>query len=82
MKIETKYNLGDHIMGIYTQNDEVCLYDDFIGWISLEEDGITYGLKESYQDFKEKDLFLYEDNENIMNKIKEELEKMRNKPSF
>lgn len=82
MKIETKYNLGDHIMGIYTQNDEVCLYDDFIGWISLEEDGITYGLKESYQDFKEKDLFLYEDNENIMNKIKEELEKTRNKPSF
>ena len=82
MKIETKYNLGDHIMGIYTKNDEVCLYDDFIGWISLEEDGITYGLKESYEDFKEKDLFLYEDNENIMNKIKEELEKMRNKPSF
>ena len=82
MKIETKYNLGDHIIGIYTQNDEVCLYDDFIGWISLDEDGITYGLKESCQDFKEKDLFLYEDNEIRMNKIKEELEKMRNKPSF
>lgn len=82
MRIETKYNLEDHIIGIYTQNDEVCLYDDFIGWISLDEDGITYGLKESCNDFKEKDLFLYEDNESIMNKIKEELEKMRNKPSF
>lgn len=77
MKIETKYNLRDHVIGIYENNGEVCLYDDFISWISVEESGISYGLKESCCDFKEEDLFLYDDNERIVAKIKEKLEEIR-----
>lgn len=82
MKIETKYNIGDHVVGIYTKNDKVHLYDDFILWISLEEDKLFYGLKESGNDFLEEDLFLYEDNLGIMNKIKEKLEDIRNTTSL
>ena len=78
MKIETKYNIGDHVVVIYTKNDEVHLYDDFILWISLVEDKLFYGLKESANDFLEEDLFLYEDSLGIMNKIKEKLEDIRN----
>lgn len=82
MKIETKYNIGDHVIGIYTRNDEVCLYDDFISWICFEKDKLSYGLKESCNDFLEEDLFLYEDNLGIMNKIKKELENIRNTNSL
>lgn len=82
MKIETKYNIGDHVIGIYTNNDEVHLYDDFISWVCFEKDKLSYGLKESCDDFLEENLFLYEDNLGIINKIKEKLEDIRNTTSL
>lgn len=82
MKIETKYNIGDHVIGIYTKNDEVHLYDDFISWICFEKDKLSYGFKESCDDFLEENLFLYEDNLGIINKIKEKLEDIRNTTSL
>ena len=56
MEINTKYEIGQHVWHIYENKGEVCVFDDFIGWITIE-DGITYGLKESYADVKEEDYY-------------------------
>lgn len=77
MKIETKYNLGDHVIGLYTHNEEVRLYDDFIGWISIEERGVFYGFKESCTDFSQEDLVPYDDNVELAKLIKQRLETIR-----
>lgn len=77
MKIETKYNLGDHVIAVYENNKEVCLYDDFISWISIEDRGICYGLAESCTDYSSEEIFYYHDNEGIIKRIKEILENIR-----
>lgn len=78
MKIETKYDIGQHIWALYENNGEVCIYDDYIGWITYE-DSLIYGLKETCEEVKEEEIVLYEDTEKLVNKIKECMEKIREK---
>ena len=78
MKIETKYEIGEHIWFIYENKDEVCVYDDYIAWISYEDE-LLYGLKESCNDIKEEDVILYDDTEGLAKKIKEVMEEIRSK---
>ena len=35
MTIQTKYEIGQHVWVVYENNKEVCVYDDYIGWITL-----------------------------------------------
>ena len=78
MEINTKYEIGQHVWHIYENKGEVCVFDDFIGWITIE-DGITYGLKESYADVKEEDIYLYEDTDTLLKRIVTIMEDIRNK---
>ena len=78
MQINTKYEIGQHVWHIYENKGEVCVFDDFIGWITIE-DGITYGLKESYADVKEEDICLYEDTDTLLKRIVTIMEEIREK---
>lgn len=78
MKIETKYGIGQRIWIVYEHQGEVHIYDDFIasvGW----EDYLYYMTKEACEEVKEKEIVLYEDTEKLVNKIKECMEKIREK---
>lgn len=78
MKLETKYEQGQHVWVVYENKREVNVYDDYIGWITYEDE-LLYGLKESCEDLKEADVILYEETEKLANKIKEIMEEIREK---
>lgn len=78
MEINTKYEIGQHVWHIYENKGEVCVFDDFIGWITIEDD-MYYTLKESTVDVKEEDIILYEDTDTLLKKIIEIMEDIRNK---
>ncbi len=78
MKINTKYEIGQHVWHIYENKGEVCVFDDFIGWITIEDD-MHYILKESTIDVKEEDVILYEDTDTLLKRIIEVMKNIRNK---
>ena len=78
MQINTKYEIGQHVWHIYENKGEVCVFDDFIGWITIEDD-MYYTLKESTVDVKEEDIILYEDTNTLLKKIIEIMKDIRNK---
>lgn len=78
MQINTKYEVGQHVWHIYENKGEVCVFDDFIGWITIEDD-MYYTLKESTVDVKEEDIILYEDTDTLSKKIIEIMEDIRKK---
>ena len=78
MKINTKYEIGQHVWHIYENKGEVCVFDDFIGWITIEDD-MYYTLKESTIDVKEEDVILYEDTDTLLKRIIEVMKNIRNK---
>ena len=78
MEINTKYEIGQHVWHIYENKGEVCVFDDFIGWITIEDE-MYYTLKESTVDVKEEDIILYEDTDTLLKKIIEIMKEIRNK---
>lgn len=78
MKINTKYEIGQHVWHIYENKGEVCVFDDFIGWITIEDD-MYYTLKESTIDVKEEDIIIYEDTDTLLKRIIEVMKDIRNK---
>ena len=78
MEINTKYEIGQHVWHIYENKGEVCVFDDFIGWITIEDD-MYYTLKESTVDVKEEDIILYEDTDTLLKRIIEVMKNIRNK---
>jgi len=78
MQINTKYEVGQHVWHIYENKGEVCVFDDFIGWITIEDE-MYYTLKESTVDVKEEDIILYENKFDLLKKIIEIMEDIRNK---
>lgn len=79
MDIKTKYNIGDRIWVIYQKRGEICVYDDFISWITYDEEGINYGLKECGDDIRENRVILYEETDKLVEKIKELMQEIREK---
>ena len=83
MKIETKYNIGDHIWVIYEAriNNEYCrnmptgeisIYDAYIDSISKYKDGLMYFCNDgNYTELHEEDIILYEETDKLVAKIKE-----------
>ena len=78
MKLETKYDIGQHIWVVYEDKGVVSVYDDYIGWISYE-DSLIYGLKESCNDLNEEEIILYEDTEKLIEKIQKLMKEIREK---
>lgn len=78
MQINTKYEIGQHVWHIYENKGEVCVFDDFIGWITIEDD-MYYTLKESSVDVKEEDIIIYEDTDTLLKRIVTIMEDIRNK---
>jgi len=79
MKIESKYNIGDRIWEIYENRGEVCVYDDIIAEIVVDEDGIAYIVERACIDVKEDEIVLYADKESLVNKIIETMNEIHRK---
>lgn len=79
MNIKTKYEIGQHIWVVYTQKDVVVVFDDYIGWITVDDDGLKYGLKESCDDIKEEDVILYNEPIRLSEKVKQLMQEIREK---
>ena len=78
MKIETKYEIGQHVWVVYENNKEVCVYDDYISYISIE-DGLVYGMKEGYSEASEEEIILYDEADKLVDKIKKIMQEIREK---
>lgn len=70
MKIETKYEIGDHIWVVYTHDKEACVYDTHIACISYDKDGLQYITDECIE-LSEEEITLYDDEETLIKRIKE-----------
>jgi len=78
MKIQTKYEIGEHIWIVYEHNGEVHIYDDFIVNIVVDENKkIKFCSKLSYEEFEEADIILYKNKEKLLAKIEEIMEQIR-----
>lgn len=89
MQIETKYNLGDHIIVVYNANSEVHLYDDYIKEILVKQVqectplGNTMVAKVLYygdvcpDEIEEENIVLYGDDKAILEAIKNNLKDFR-----
>lgn len=75
MKIETKYDIGQRFWVIYKEHDHVAIYDTEIQYIDFCKDGIRYVDKE-YNDHEESEIVLYEDTEQMAERIKEILDEI------
>ena len=79
MVIQTKYEVGQRVWIIYEDRGEVCIYDDYIDEIFVNDEGINYMLREACIDGKEEDIILYEDTDKLVEKIKQIMEDIRKK---
>ena len=79
MDIKTKYEIGQHIWVVYEHQKEVHVYDDCISSIVIDDDGMIYGTKETYEEYKEEEIILYEETEKLVEKIKKITEEIREK---
>lgn len=86
MKIETKYNIGDHIWVIYEpiiNNEyyhnksagEISIYDAYIDSISKYKDDLMYFCNDgNYTELHEEDIILYDETDKLVAKIKKMME--------
>ena len=79
MTIKTKYEIGQHIWIVYEHRNEVHVYDDYISNIVIDDDGIMYSSKETYEEYKEEEIILYEETEKLIEKIKKLMQEIREK---
>lgn len=81
MTIQAKYEIGQKVWIVYENKGEVCVYDDYIDEICINENGMYYMLKEACTDVVERNVILYEDTDKLVEKIKQIMEEIRNKES-
>ena len=81
MIIQTKYEIGQRVWIIYENRGEVCVYDDLIEEIGVDDNRIYYILENACIDISEKDIVLYDDTDELVEKIKETMQEIRTKES-
>ena len=81
MTIQTKYEIGQRVWIAYENKGEVCVYDDHIDEICVNEHGLYYMLKEASIDETEANIVLYENTDKLVEKIKQTMEEIREKES-
>ena len=79
MEIKTKYEVGQRIWVVYEDRGEVCVYDDYIDEICVNDNGMYYMLREACIDRAEQDIVLYEDTDKLIEKIKQVMQEIREK---
>lgn len=79
MEIKTKYEIGQRIWVVYEDRGEVCVYDDYIDEICVNDNGMYYMLREACIDRAEQDIVLYEDTDKLIEKIKQVMQEIREK---
>lgn len=79
MVIQTKYEIGQRVWIIYESNGEVCVYDDTIAEIGVDDKRIYYILDNACIDREEEDIVLYENTDKLVEKIKETMDNIREK---
>ena len=78
MEIKTKYDIGQHIWVVYENHGEVCVYDDYIGWITYE-DYLYYTTKQSCVDRRGEEIIKFEDTDKLVERIKQLIQEIREK---
>lgn len=81
MFIQTKYEIEDRVWIVYENKGEVCVYDDYIDEICVDDNRIYYMLKETSMDIAEDDVVPYEDTDKLVEKIKQIMKEIREKES-
>ena len=81
MTIQTKYEIGQRVWIAYENKGEVCVYDDIIAEIGVDDNRIYYILENACIDISEEDIVLYEDTDKLVEKIKQIMKEIRNKES-
>lgn len=80
MKIETQYNIGDHIWVVYENRGEVCVYDDYIKEIGIDANcNIMYFPETCPEDIKESQIIPYECSMKLIEEIVKIMIKIRKK---
>ena len=80
MNIKTKYEIGEVIWIVYEHNGEVHAYDDtIVNIVITEEKELKYCSKASYEELYEEDIILYDEDEKLIQKIKETMKQIREK---
>lgn len=79
MEIKTKYEIGQRVWIVYknAKGGTVDVYDDIINWITYDETGINYGLKDCCEDIRESDVILYEEIDKMVAEIKRLMKEIR-----
>lgn len=81
MFIQTKYEIGQKVWIVYENKSEVCVYDDIIAEIGVDDKRIYYILENACIDIGEEEIVLYEDTDKLVEKIKQIMEDIRKKES-
>lgn len=80
MKIETKYNIGDHIWVVYENRGEVCVYDDYIREIIIDKNNnILYFGETCPDEISEDEIIPYECSMALVGEIVKIMQQIREK---
>lgn len=80
MDIKTKYEIGQRVWIVYENKSEVCVYDDCIVNILIDENKeLKYCTKDSYEELKEEEIILYEELDKLGEKVKQVMQEIRKK---
>ena len=82
MKINTEYEIGQHVWFAYKNNtEEICVCEDYIQEIVITKNGLYYYLCDTDAEIKEEEIIPYEDKnklsvtiQKLINQIKENVE--------
>ena len=78
MKIETKFDIGEHVWLVERNNGVVEVFDGELAAVSVDDEYlIEYMLKENYDYYPEDRFVRYDDNAGLLEKIKATMEKIR-----
>lgn len=69
MKINTDYEIGQHIWMVYVFDGEIHVYDDYIDYILINKEGALYCPKIGYEELGDFEVIAYEDTDKLIKKI-------------
>ena len=71
MKIESKYDIGQKVIVVYRNRDEIRITFDVINEIVATADNLYYVTRETYSEIYENDVILYGEKDKLLDKIEE-----------
>lgn len=69
MKIESKYEINDHIWILEIVNKEISLFDDYITEITYDGNNISYWCEMASDSVQENEIIKYDDKDGLYEKI-------------